>query len=377
MSELSTLQIGLIASRTQTSGSDRYYFDLLRALRPLGVRVRGVVLGDPNAVDDPLPEIASFAPEGSGAPSRWLGLRRTVGPLVGKSDVVVSHFAPHAFPVLDRIRSRPLVAHVHGPWTLEARAQGLPLRTIALRGLQEHAVYRRAARLVVLSESMAKTLRDGYGVPAEKIRVVGGGVDLERFHPRGSRADARRAFGLPVDRPLVVTARRLAPGKGVELLIEAAAAIRARVPEVVIAIAGAGAYADAFAQTVRERGLEDVVRFLGYVRGDDIATLYRAADLSVVPSLQHEGFGLVVIESLACGTPTLVTPVDGLPEVVRGLEPALTIEAPTAPALADAIGAALDGSRLLPDAATCVAHAQRFAWPTIAAQVRQVYEEVA
>ncbi|HYZ16833.1 MAG TPA: glycosyltransferase family 4 protein [Candidatus Acidoferrum sp.] len=377
MSQLSTLQIGLIASRTQTSGSDRYYFDLLRALRPLGVQVRGVVLGDPTAVDDPLPEIASFAREGSRAPSRWFGLRRAVAPLVGGSDVVVSHFAPHAFPVLDRIRSRPLVAHVHGPWTLEARAQGLPMRTIALRGLQEHAVYRRARRLVVLSESMARTLRDEYGVPSEKIRVVAGGVDLERFRPRGTRGDARRAFGLPLERPLVVTARRLAPGKGVENLIEAASMIRARVPEVVIAIAGAGPYEDAFSARVRELGLVDTVRFLGYVRGDDIATLYRAADLSVVPSVQHEGFGLVVIESLACGTPTLVTPVDGLPEVVRGLEPGLTIEAPTAPALADAIASALDGSRPLPDEATCIAHAQRFAWPVIAAQVREIYEEVA
>ena len=107
---MNTLQIGLIASAGQTSGSDRYYFDLLRALRAHDVGARGVVLGNPHDLN-PAPEgVVGFAPEGSGVLTRWRGLRRAVAPLLRESDLAVSHFAPHAFAVLDRIRKLPLVA---------------------------------------------------------------------------------------------------------------------------------------------------------------------------------------------------------------------------------------------------------------------------
>ena len=313
---LATLQIGLIASTTQTSGSDRYYFSLLRALSPLGVRFSGIVLGDPAAVDQPVAGVESFAPEGTGTLGRWRGLRRVFRRQRGATSLIVSHFAPHVFPVLDLLEKRKLVVHFHGPWALEGRHAGLSRKTFFVRMLQEKMVYARAARIIVLSRAFGDILVNDYGVPREKIRIIPGGVDLARFHGVGSRADARRTLGWPVDRPIVATVRRLAPTKGIENLIDAVTELRRRIPNVLVVIAGTGGLAEQFQAQVRRADLGDAVRFAGLVPDALLPFVYRAADLFVVPTVAFEGFGLVVLESLACGTPALVTPVSGLPEVV-------------------------------------------------------------
>ncbi len=372
-----TLQIGLIASPGQTSGSDRYYFDLVRALRALGARAEGVVLGDPSALEHPLEGIHSFAPEGSRALRRWTGLRRAIRPLVRGSDVVVSHMAPHAFPVLDLIRTRPLVEHFHGPWALEGRYDRLPARTIALRLVQERSVYARAERIVVLSHAFGDVLRRDYHVPHEKIRVIPGGVDLARFAPAETRENVRRSLGYPVDRPMLVTVRRLESTKGIDRLIEAIALVRERVPEVLLVVAGTGSLAEPLARLVAERGLQSSVSFAGKIDDARLARLYRAATLSIVPSQAWEGFGLVCLESLASGTPVMVTPVGGMPEAVRELEPGLIFAGTGVPDIAAGIVDALTGSVRVPGEAACLAYAAKFSWATIASRIDEVYREVA
>jgi glycosyltransferase involved in cell wall biosynthesis len=372
-----TLQIGLIASAGQTSGSDRYYFDLVRALRGLGARVDGVLLGDARVVDSAATDMHAFAPEGSGAFVRWRGLRRTVRPLVAGSDLVVSHLAPHVFPILDIIRSRPLVEHFHGPWALEGRYARLPARTIALRLLQERSVYARAQRIVALSRSFADVLQREYKISDRKIRIVPGGVDLERFTPTMSRSDARARLGLPQDRPIVVSVRRLESTKGIDRLVDAFGLVLRDVPDAFLAIAGTGSLAGDLVRRVSERGLEQRVRFLGKIDDAQLASLYRAADCSVVPSLAWEGFGLVCLESLASGTPVLVTPVGGLPEAVRDLAPELVFSGSDVADIANGLRDALAGTVPLPDEAACLGYARRFGWSTIAARVAEVYREVA
>lgn len=377
MAGLATLQIGMTASRRHISGTDRYYLSLLRALGALGVGVRGVVLGDPAALDDPVAGVESFAPEGASRWRRWTGVRGAVRRAVGASDVVVSHGAPHAFPCLDAIRSRPLVIHFHGPWALEGRAEGLAASTVMIRRLQEQLVYRRARRFIVLSRAFGDVLAREFGVRGDAIRVVPGGVDLSRFDGSLTRAEARRQLGLPQDRPLVLTVRRLVPTKGLEHLIDATAMLRRDVPDAVVVIVGTGPLAGELQRRVDERGLQEVVRFPGHVGEDALPLYYRAADLLVVPSVELEGFGLVVAEALACGTPALVTPVGGLPEVVADLDPALVLAGSASTDLAAGLRDALTGRLPLPDATACVSYAQRFSWNAIASRVLDVYREVA
>ena len=374
---LSTVQVGMTASPLHLSGTDRYYLDLLRTLPSVGIAVRGMVVGEPSALEEPVAGVESFAPEGSGRMQRWISARKTMSRLLGDAGLVVSHGAPHTFYALDKIGPRPLVVHFHGPWALEGRAEGLGTAGYCIRKLQEQLVYRRAVRFIVLSQSFGDVLSREYGVSAEKIRVVPGGVDLARFAGVGTRDDARRRLGLPLDRPIALATRRLEPTKGVGALVEAMATVAGAVPGAMCAITGTGSLAEPLRARADALGLGDAIRFLGHVSDAELPLLYGAANFSIVPSIAWEGFGLSVIESLACGTPALVTPVGGLPEVVRDLDATLVLDGSSATDIANGMIAAFRDPGRLPDRATCVAYAETFSWSHIAARVGEVYREVA
>jgi glycosyltransferase involved in cell wall biosynthesis len=141
-------------------------------------------------------------------------------------------------------------------------------------------------------------------------------------------------------------------------------------------IAGDGPIRAELERQVASLGLEQDVRLLGFVPDAELPMAYRSADLTVVPSVALEGFGLVVAESLAAGTPCLVTPVGGLPEAVSGLSPALVLRATGAEAIAEGISGALTGAIILPGARQCIDYARRhYDWPVIAERTRLVYEE--
>jgi glycogen synthase len=372
-----TLQIGMSASRRNMSGTDRYFLALARELPSYRIGVRGMVIGEPGAVEDAVAGIESFVPEGGGRFARIRGARAMARRLVKGADLVVSHGAAHTSYILDAIGRHPLVSHFHGPWALEGREEGVGRAIEFVRRAQETIVYRRSLRFIVLSRAFAATLEREYGVDPARVRVIPGGVDLERFHPGSGRSAARAQLGWPSDRPIVVAARRLEPTKGIGALLDAAAIVRARVPDVLFAITGTGTLADSLCARARALGLDGNVRFCGHVSDQELPVMYRAADYSIVPSNAWEGFGLAVLESLACGTPAFVTPVGGLPEVVRPLAPQFVMLDTSVGAIADGILAALgDGSRA-PDAAACVAYAREFSWSAIARKVAEVYREVA
>jgi glycosyltransferase involved in cell wall biosynthesis len=373
-----TLQIGMTAAARNSGGVDRYFFDLLRAFAARGEAAHGLVVGAAaDVAAHGIAGVEAYAPDGVSLLARWKALRGAVTRQLPRTDLVVSHFAPYAFPVLDRIRSHPTVIHFHGSWARESQAEGARALTFAAKLALERLVYRGGARFIVLTNSVAQALQRDFHVPPELIRIVPGGVDTARFGIIESRAEARAALGLPADRPIVLTTRRLVPSKGIEPLIEAVALVRRQIREILLLIAGTGPLAETLQRRVRELGLDDNVRFLGFVDDPELPRTYRAADLFVVPTVAMEGFGLVVIESLACGTPAIVTPVAGLPETVRDFDPSLIMRGSAPHDLADAIVDRLDGTLPLHDRQACRTYAERFDWRHIAGQIRSVYAEVA
>jgi len=371
---LRTLQLGMTAAAVAGGGVDRYYFSLLRAFPEVAVQADGLVVGDASAANE-APGVRCYAPGEAGMLVRWRGLRAAVPPLLPRTDVVVSHFSPVAFPVLDLIRRKPFVVHFHGPWALESAVEGAGRANVLAKRTLERIVYARGSRFIVLSQAFGKILEREYGVAARRIRIVPGGVDLARFDRLASREEARRALDLPTDRPIVLTVRRLVRAKGLENLIDAVDEIRRRIPDVLVVIVGTGPLAANLRARAEARGVGDRVRFAGFVAEADLPKAYRAADLMVVPTIALEGFGLVVVEALACGTPVLVTPIAGLPEVVRDLDPALILGGADAASLASGVAGALAGELPLPDADACAAYARRFDWRSIAQRVRDVYTE--
>jgi len=372
-SKVSMLQIGMTASRLGRSGTDRYFLALTRALEDQGCIVRGVVIGDPLEAGA-IAGIESFAPNGAGRLRRWIGLRRAVKRLRGDATLVASHCAAHAFPVLDLLGDRPLIAHFHGPWAIEARTGGLGPLTINARRVEEFATYRRAKHFITVSHAFRRILESQYGVDPARIEVIPCGVDITQFRIEGSREDARRALGWPLDRRIVLIAARLVTGKGIDVLIDAIGEVRRRHTDVLLQIVGTGPLDVELRARVRERELERWVNFAGFF-DDEMALAYRAADFSVVASSGLEGFPLTVPESLACGTPVLVTPRGGLPEAVAALDPGLIFAGCSVADIASGINAALDGTSRLPGAQACSDYAQRFDWTVIAQAVRTVYDE--
>jgi glycosyltransferase involved in cell wall biosynthesis len=144
--------------------------------------------------------------------------------------------------------------------------------------------------------------------------------------------------------------------------------------DLILPIAGGGVLGDELSTCIRLLGLEGNVRRLGFVPDRDLPTAYRAANLTVVPSVALEGFGSIVAESLAAGTPALEIPVGGLPEAACDLLSVLVLPATGAGPLSEGLVAALTGGLPLPSAEACQASAsERYAWPLVAARVRGGY----
>jgi glycosyltransferase involved in cell wall biosynthesis len=322
--------------------------------------------------------IEGFAPHSEALVPRLLAVRRIGGPLLRGDPglLVVSHFALYTAPLLDALADHPLVIHFQGPWGLEGAAERQSGMAVLAKTAVERMVYRRATAFIVLSTPFGRILEKRFNIPPERIHVIPGGVDVARFNVAESRAQCRERLGWPTDRPIVLAVRRLMRRMGLDDLVGAVTAIRQQVPDVLVLIAGRGPIAAELERQILDRGLENNVRLLGFVPDDDLPSAYRAANLTVVPSVALEGFGLIVAESFAAGTPCLVTPVGGLPEAVSGLSPSLVLGGNGAAAIAAGVTAALTGHMALPSAAECLAYARRhYDWPVIAERTRVVYEE--
>jgi glycosyltransferase involved in cell wall biosynthesis len=372
-----TLQLGMEWFGERAGGLNRVYLHLVGELARAGVELHGLVAGSDDVARASDGLVHAFAPSSAPLLVRMAALRAAAGAWLRERPdaLIVSHFAMHAFPVLPQVARHPLVVHFQGPWGQESRVEGARSLAVLAKERIERAVYGRAAHAIVLSTAFRDVLAQRFRVPMQRIHVIPGGVDVDRFAIALSRRKSRRALGWPTDRPIVLGVRRLVRRVGVDTLIEAAVALRARVPDVLVLIAGDGPLRDELAARIAALGLDDHVRLLGFVPDEELPMAYRAADLSVVPSLSLEGFGLTTVESLAAGTPCVVTPVDGLTDVVAPLAPQLVAESTSSEDVAALLAAALLEEIAVPSAEECVSYARRdFDWPVIAGRVRYVYE---
>jgi glycosyltransferase involved in cell wall biosynthesis len=375
---IKSLQIGMHWFPERAGGLDRMYYSLIGALPGAGVAVRGVVAGSPRVAQDTHGAIQGFGPAAQALPLRLMAARRALRREIRtqRPDVISSHFALYTFPGLDVTRGIPQVSHFQGPWADESHVEGADSFGQRAKHYLEQTVYARSSRLIVLSDAFGKILTSRYAIPPERIRVVPGCVNVDQFNVPLTQAEARLKLQLPQDRPIVLAVRRLVRRMGLEDLIDAVRLVKRRAPDLLLLIAGKGRLEKELQARIDEAGLADNVKLLGFVPDQHLAALYRAANLSVVPTVALEGFGLITVESLASGTPVLVTPVGGLPEAVAGLSQDLVLPATGADAIADGLAAALDGRLKLPDADACRAYARvNFDNPVIARRVAAVYRE--
>lgn len=372
------LQIGMGWFPDQPGGLNRVYYDCLNYLPQAGVEITGLVASSSQPLDTSANRVHSFAPRETSLPHRWWHLRRSFNQHLQKRnyDLVASHFALYTSPILDCIGPRPLIMHFHGPWALEGNVEGNRTLATWFKKQIELPTYRKANRFIVLSQAFRDILHQEYGIPLDRIHIVPGGVNLTQFQTNQSKIAAREALGWPTDRPILLAVRRLAKRMGLENLVTAINAVRQHHPDVLLLIAGKGSLKDTIQQQISELGLGNHVRLLGYLPDEQLPLAYRAAELSIVPTVALEGFGLIVIESLAAGTPVLGTPIGGIPEILRPLSPDLIFASPEANDIAAHISNALAGQLNLPSDSACQDYVKsNYAWPIVAQQIKAVYEK--
>jgi glycogen synthase len=274
---------------------------------------------------------------------------------------------------LARRARRPLVATIHA--TEHGRHQGWVERhpQAHIHG-EERWLVRRADRVITCSHYMRGHVADVFGLDEARISVIPNGIDPGDLVPVDDEAALRVRFAAPDER-LVLLVGRLVYEKGFHLALEALAPLVRRLGGVRFLVAGSGtAEADLRAQA-RDLGLDAHGTFLGWIGDDVLHSLYRVADLTVVPSL-YEPFGLVALEAMASGCPCLVADTGGLREVVPNRDVGLRFRSRSSRSL----GAMME--RVLTDAALrdrlvaeASEHVLRFDWGDIAARTAGLYAE--
>ncbi|KJH69965.1 glycosyltransferase family 4 protein [Aliterella atlantica] len=354
-------------------GLDRYVYELTYHLATAGDRVDLYALGLPDAANFPA-RLINLADEDN---SLWQRLQQTRRNFLSgeKPDAINLHFALYSLPILNKLPKKvPVTFTFHGPWALESKAEGANQVAVFLKKwLVEKQVYRRSDRFIVLSKAFGEILHQEYQVPEAKIHIIPGGVDLTRFQSNLSRTAARTQLGWGEDRLILFTPRRLVNRMGLDKLLIALSTIKAKVPQVWLAIAGKGPLQATLSQQAEELGLADNVKLLGFLPDEQLPLAYQAADLTVMPSQSLEGFGLTLLESLASGTPVMCTPIGGMPEVIAPFSPDLVTDSGEVEAIAERLAAILTGQIALPSREACRQYAAaNFDWHKIAQQVRQV-----
>jgi D-inositol-3-phosphate glycosyltransferase len=251
------------------------------------------------------------------------------------------------------------------------------------RAIGEAQVVEAADRLVASTDAEARQLVELYDADADSISVVPPGVDLRLYRP-ASQAAARARLGLPADKEIMLFVGRIQPLKAPDLLIRALALMVEREPRLrdrLLAVVVGGPSGSGVAEPhhldrlARRLGVRGLVRFERPTSGERLADFYRAATVTVVPSYS-ESFGLVALESQACGTPVVAARVGGLTTAVADGVSGVLVDGhdpATYAAVLDTIIADDEERRALSTGA--VSHAAKFGWDRTVEGVLAAYAQ--
>ena len=349
----------------QETGNETYVRGLLSGLASLeGVVVAAAV--DPGFRPDTRdPSSTTWLPLTTG--SSWRRLAGDLGRLARswRADVLhATYVAPYRVPC-------PMVVSVHDV-SFKRYPEFFSWRDRLLFSSLLPASLRRAAGILTLSSHSRDELRQFYPGLRAPIHVVPGAPG-HLFRPVSAAAADSALVRHGLRRPFLLAVGSVQPRKNLVRLVEAYSVIRRTHPDVQLVIVGPGGFRSAWVQrTIVDRGLSESIRLLGYVSEEDLVALYNAAIALVYPSV-YEGFGLPVVEAMACGRPVIASNTSSLPEVAG--DAALLID----PLDVSALHAAME--RLLTEPSVtqelgerALVQAARFSWPRTASAAVSAYE---
>ncbi len=207
-----------------------------------------------------------------------------------------------------KVSGKPLLAHVHATEFDRTGGNGINQEVYRL----EKEGMEKADKVLAISHLTKKIIIDHYGIPAKKISVVHNGIEAEEFEPLPEVLADLKAIG----KKIVLFVGRITLQKGPDYFINVAKRICELRDDIIFVVAGSGDMERQIIRQVAALGISDRVIFAGFLRGQELTRLYRAADLYVLPSVS-EPFGLTPLESLCNGTPVLVSKQSGVAEVLN------------------------------------------------------------
>lgn len=297
----------------------------------------------------------------------------------GRYDVIHSHYwvSGVAGLELSRLWGVPLVHTMHTMakvknLLLDSGEKPEPRR----REDGEHRIVDGAARLIANTPTEAAELVSHYNADFDHIDVAPPGVDLTVFTP-AFRSRSRAQLGVPAGKFHLLFAGRIQRLKGPQVLIQAAAVLRSRRPDIDLQVTILGALSGAkdfdLKSLVSAAGMDDVVTHHPPVNAPELAGWFRSADVVVMPSYS-ESFGLVALEAQACGTPVVATRVGGLSRAIFDGRTGLLVEGHKPADWADVLEALYDDPATRKDMGLAAAlHAENFGWQRTAAITLESY----
>jgi D-inositol-3-phosphate glycosyltransferase len=298
-------------------------------------------------------------------------------------DVLHSHYWLSGVVAL-RFRDDPRVPVVHMFHTL-SRAKELYAGTSdptdsALRVDAESCVSASADVIVGATDAERKLLERLYGKQPQVYKVISPGVDLDAFAPM-DKGKARAKLGIAADQ-VILFAGRLDPIKGLDVLLQSVADIRASLHTTlqVVVVGGSGEAGSRgtarYRHLARRLGIESIVDFRGPVSQADLPLYFSAADICAVPSA-YESFGMVALEAMACQTPVVGFAVGGLEATVKDRQTGFLAAPGSRHHFSQALYAALTSPNLETMGRRARLMAHRFTWSGAAGASVAAYEEAA
>lgn len=267
----------------------------------------------------------------------------------------------------------PLLATIHA--TEHGRNQGVHNDLQRYISSVEWDLCYEAWRVICCSHYMKEEVASVLCVPYDKVDIIPNGVDPSKFDIDFDRQEFRSWFALPNEK-IVFFVGRMVQEKGAHVIIQAAPEIIEAYNDVKFVIVGGGDKSHLI-QLAEELGVSEKVFFTGYVDDETLLKLYKVIDVAVYPSL-YEPFGIVALEAMVAGVPTIVSDVGGLREVVDHGVTGLTVWADNPDSLAWAVLQMLKKphmAKMMADNAFRKVM-DRFNWTRIAMMTMEVYQRV-
>ena len=293
----------------------------------------------------------------------------------GKFDVIHAHdwLVASSAKTLKQSYGIPLVATIHA--TESGRNSGIHNDSQRYINDTEWLLTYEATEVIVNSNYMKNEIQRLFGLPFDKINVIPNGINLSNFTGIERDYDFRRQYAMDNEK-IILYVGRLVYEKGVQHLIAAMPKILSNYNDAKLIIAGRGGMMDELRAEASNLGLNDKIYFTGYLNSKQVQKMYKCADVAVFPST-YEPFGIVALEAMLAGVPTVVSDVGGLDEIVTHGVDGMKSYAGNANSIADSVTALLYDHQLATNVSKKAKQKvkDQFNWEKIAQDTHFTYEK--